>query len=91
MGSRINLQSTDNSVNYTAINETEVFPKLREALESQLIESSERTTVLAKLDELEKAKGSASYGTKFKEFISLVADLMTIVGPFVQPLSAHIR
>jgi hypothetical protein len=90
-GSRLNVESVDNSVNYVTISERDVFPKLRDEIDSQVPDSPEKLEILARLRELEEAKGSPSYGTKFREFISVAANLMTIIAPFIQPLSAHIK
>jgi hypothetical protein len=61
-GSRLNVGSVDNSINYVTITEANVFPKLRSEIEAQLPDSSEKQEVLASLKELEEAKGSSSYG-----------------------------
>ncbi len=44
--------------------------------------------MLAKVDELERAHGSASFGSVYKEFMAMAATHMTVLAPFVPALSA---
>ena len=91
-GARINVNSTDTSVNVVSIAEDAVFPRLRNEIEANVKDSLKRQQYLSLApDELEQSKGSPSYAAKFKDFISVTADLMTIIGPFIQPLTALIK
>jgi hypothetical protein len=47
--------------------------------------------LLASLSELEDAKGATSYAVKLRDFISLSADVMTIIGPFIPLLTTYIN
>jgi hypothetical protein len=90
-GGRLNVNSTDNSVNIISISEIDVFPKLRQEIEANVIDPVKRRDIMAKLDELEQSKGTPTYAARFRDFIGVTADIMTIIGPFIQPLTALIK
>jgi hypothetical protein len=85
---KLNINSIDNSVNSISISEADVFPKLRSELNAKVPDPVRRQEILAGVDELEKARGSSSYAEKFTSFLSVMADVMTIIGPFVPVLAA---
>jgi len=85
---RVNVNSTDNSVNTISISEADVFPRLRGEIEAKVTDALRRQQLLANLDELELSKSSSTYAEKFTNFISFSADVMTIVGPFLPLLAA---
>jgi hypothetical protein len=86
--SRLNINSTDNSTNAISISEADVFPKLRGELNAKLLDPLRRQEIIARVDELEQARGSGSYAEKFTSFLSVAADVMTIIGPFIPVLAA---
>jgi len=84
--SRVNIHSADSSTNVVNISETNLFVKLREALQS--IEDLERREVLlGSVDEMEKAKGTPGFAAKYRNFIAQAADHMTLLQPFIVPLT----
>ncbi len=85
---RLNINSIDNSTNAISISETDVFPKLRSELNAKVPDPVRRQEILAGVDELEKAQSSSSYAEKFTGFLSVAADVMTIISPFVSVLAA---
>lgn len=90
-GGRLNVNSADNSVNVVSISEGDVFPRLRQEIEANVIDPVKRQEIVAKLDELEQSKGTPGYASKFRDFIAVTADIMTIIGPFIQPLTTLIK
>ncbi len=85
--SRVNIQSNDGSVNVSSITEQQVFSGIREAVGQGVSDASERKVILEKLDALEKSVHSDDFVSKYKEFINIVADHMTIILPFLPALS----
>jgi hypothetical protein len=83
---RINMNSTDNSVNIVTVSGDQLFDLLRETARS-VENESERTEILAKLDELQQAQGSAGFVNAYQNFIGRVANYMTIFGPFIPALT----
>jgi hypothetical protein len=85
---KLNINSIDNSVNSISISETDVFPKLRSELNAKMPDPARRQEIIAVVNELEEARGSRSYAEKFTSFLSVAADVMTIIGPFIPVLAA---
>lgn len=85
--SRVNIQSTDHSVNVSSITEQEVFSGIREALTQGVPDDSERTSILGKLDALEQSLHNQDFLSKYQAFMNAVASHMTIILPFIPALT----
>ena len=83
---RINVNSTDNSVNIASVSNDNTFVQMREACKS-ISDESERVKILSRLDDLENARGSSGFLPAYQSFISSVADYMSIFGPFIPALT----
>jgi hypothetical protein len=80
---RVNMGSVDQSVNVAG----NVFSDVRQAFLKQVPAGSEREAILAKLTQLEKAKGTPSFVERYSEFMALAANHMTVLQPFVVALA----
>ena len=87
-GARVNVNSTDNSVNTILISEADVFPKLRSELNAKVPDPARRQEIITVVNELEEARGSSTYAEKLRSFLSIAADVMTVIGPFIPVLAA---
>lgn len=89
---RLNLHSTDNSLNVVSISNEKTFVQMRDAAQS-IQDEPERKKILTQIAELERTKGSANFLSVYQTFISVIADHMTVFGPFIpllaQLLSGH--
>src|SRR5229473_4980338 len=83
---RINVNSTDNSTNVASVSSEQLFVRLRETA-STIPDESQRTQILARLDDLERAKESGGFVSAYQSFIGAVADYMTIFSPFIPALT----
>lgn len=83
---RVNMNSTDNSVNIVTVSGDQLFDQIRETARS-IGNESERTEILTKLDDLEQAQGTAGYQSAFQSFVASAANYMTIFGPFIPALT----
>jgi hypothetical protein len=84
--SRVNLNSTDNSVNNPIKSNDQLFVRLREGVRS-ISNKTDRENILARLDDLEKARGSNRFSAAFQIFIVSASSHMTIFGPFIPALT----
>lgn len=84
---RINVNSTDNSTNIASVSNEQLFGHLRETANA-IGDESQRTQILARLDDLERAKESGGFLSAYQSFIASVADYMTIFSPFIPALTA---
>jgi len=83
---RVNVSSTDSSVNITTVSSDQLFVQLREATHS-IVNEAEREKLLIRLDELEKTQGSSGFSAAYQSFIASAANYMTIFGPFIPALT----
>lgn len=81
---RVNINSTDNSSN--VVHEGLPFAEIRRAIESGVIDTTERAGILAKLGELEIVRDRESGSEKYQKFISAMANHMVILGPYLPAL-----
>jgi hypothetical protein len=83
-GGRVNINSTDNSINIQVSNDTErLFNELAMALEGVA-----DSALLDSVAELKQSVGTSSYAEKYNQFIQNAANHMTLVAPFLPAISA---
>jgi hypothetical protein len=91
---RINLDSTDNSTNIASMSHDSPFIQIKETAHS-IADETERQDVLTRLDELEKARGSAGFMQAYQNFVASAANHMTLLAPFMpllgQLVSQHFQ
>jgi hypothetical protein len=57
-------------------------------LTAKVPDPARRREIIAVVNELEEARGSSSYAERFTSFLSVAADVMTIISPFIPVLAA---
>jgi len=83
--SRININSTDNSKNYS--NDTDLlFEDLKLAL-AGIVEEEIKEKSFQILEKLNSSKRTSSYLTNYQDFISILANHMTVIAPFIPALT----
>jgi hypothetical protein len=86
--SRVNIGSTDQSLNSISISETQLFSKLREAVEAQIPDPSTKARILEEIGKGEgMQKKSPMFNNWFTRFLALTADCITVVQPFIPALA----
>jgi hypothetical protein len=90
--SRVNMNSTDNSLNVASVSNDKTFVQMREAAQS-IRDDLERDKILSHIAELESTKGSKGFLSAYQTFMGVIADHMTVFAPFLpvlaQMLSGH--
>ncbi|WP_336073683.1 hypothetical protein [Priestia megaterium] len=85
---RVNKHSTDNSSNQIyEKTEISVFNQLREKLAKSDIPETKKNEIINRVEELEKAIGTSNALSKYQNLISSAADHMTVLTPFIAPLT----
>jgi hypothetical protein len=84
---RFDAQRPNVSGNNSTVTSEQLFAQLREALIDSLADGLEKSTTLAQLDALEKAKGY-TFLRHYSAFIAGVANHMTVVSPFIPGLTS---
>jgi hypothetical protein len=85
--SRVNFNSTDNSVNSVHVSSTELFASLRNEITRGVEAGELRTEILERLKALEEAQNQPSFGQRYADFISVAANHMTLLAPFIPALT----
>lgn len=85
-GARVNINSTDSSVNIVNTEVSKVFTQLREAV-SQIPDPIARSEIERSVAEMEQAQGSSSFLQKYQAFIASAANHMTIFAPVIPALT----
>jgi hypothetical protein len=83
---RLNIQSTDNSINFIGAN-NELFNKIKDVLVNSDISSEERAEIISHVDEMEASVGKPSFLTRYQAFITATANHMTVISPFIPELT----
>jgi hypothetical protein len=83
---RVNISSTDSSVNVVRVDVAEVFNQLRGVLVN--IENEKDREVISKsIDDMESAYGSPDFLSRYKGFVSLAAVHVAVFAPFLPALT----
>ena len=83
---RLNVNSTDHSMNAVAMPTDQVFGDLRE-LTQTIADEQARTDILARIDALENAKGTGGFLAAYQAFMSTASDHITVFGAFLPALA----
>jgi len=88
---RINVNSTDNSVNVVTTSTKQVFADLRQKLTAGIPSGDEQKAILEQLTALEEAQNSPSFAQRYTEWIALAANHMELIGPFIPALTEMLK
>ena len=77
----------DASTNTVGIEPEELFEKLQAAIQQSVTDPRLSENLSAKVTELQQAQGSADFVAKYREFMALAADHITVLAPFIPALS----
>ena len=82
---RININSTDSSINIVQEQVPEVFGKLLDALNATETNDARIMAIEQAVIEMEKNFGTTTFVEKYRVFMSVLADHIQILGPIVAP------
>lgn len=82
-----NVNSSDHSVNTVTLTNEQVFARLKEKITADVPQTEERAVLVRKLEELEQAQNTPSFGHKYTEFIAIAANHMGLIAPFIPALT----
>src|ERR1700734_1054751 len=83
--SRINVNSTDNSAN-VLMRSDNLFTQMVEVANS-IPDEDKHLELISRIEEMERAQGSSRFLSAYQEFMSSVADHVTIFAPFLPALA----
>lgn len=85
-GARVNINSSDSSVNVSSTEVSQVFAQARDAV-SKITDLVARQEIGRAVDEMEQAYGSSNFLQKYQEFITSAANHMTLLAPIIQSIT----
>jgi len=75
------------TTNLNSQNHSQFFENIKDTLNNEIQDITERESILLKLQELEASIGSPKYLSNYQDFMSTAANHMTILAPFLPALS----
>jgi hypothetical protein len=84
---RVNIASNDSSTNVVNVESKVLFQNLRDAIETSIADRDLSSKLVHQVDEMEGAAGTGGFAAKYKDFIGLAADHMSVFGPFLPALA----
>jgi hypothetical protein len=85
--SRVNIQSSDSSTNVVNVESSVLFTNLRQAIQHSSLDSTVAQQLIESVNGMQSSAGTKTFGQRYKEFIGVAADHMTLIGPFLPALS----
>lgn len=85
-GARVNVNSTDSSVNVISAEVLKVFAQVREVV-SQIPDPNARQEIGRAVDEMEQAHGSSNFLQKYQAFVTSAANHMTLLAPIIPAIT----
>jgi hypothetical protein len=86
-----NINSSDHSVNTVTLTSEQIFARLKEKIAADIPGTEERAALVGKLEELEQAQNTPSFGHKYAEFIAIAANHMGLIAPFIPALTEMLQ
>ena len=84
---RVNVNSTDQSVNIVMKSTEEFFGAIRQRIESGVPDGDEKRKIIDSLTALQESHGKPSFAQRYTEFIAMAADHMALLTPFIPQLT----
>lgn len=84
---RVNINSSDSSTNVVNVESHQLFDNLQQTVGHAVQNDDLRRELLKCIDEMRASAGTPSFGTRYKDFISLAADHLSLVAPFLPALT----
>jgi hypothetical protein len=84
---RVNVNTTDNSVNVVMESREEFFGTLQQRIESGVPERGERRKILDALTVLRESHGKPSFAQSYTDFMAAAANHITVIVPFIPALT----
>ena len=85
--SRVNIRSSDSSTNVVNVDSAVLFDNLREAIRESSLDNTVMQQLIDSVDAMQSSAGTRMFGERYKEFVALAADHMTLVTPFLPALT----
>jgi hypothetical protein len=88
---RVNIQSFDSSTNKVEIGPKELFERLHSTITENISDKELLQKLQNKVTELEKTQGTHNFLARYQEFMTLAANHMTVLAPFMPALAQLLK
>ncbi len=85
--SKINIKSTDNSINNINTNDNELFNELKKVITTQIKDKDKKIELLQSVEEMKNLQNTDDFTDSYKKFMSQASNHITVFGPFLGALS----
>ena len=89
--SRVNIRSSDQSLNISNVTSEQLFLNLREHIEENVPDVADREELLERLNALQNATDKKSILERYQDFIASAANHMTLIAPFIPALTQLLK
>lgn len=89
--SRVNNQSTDQSINIVDMSPNDLFDELRKVLKENITDADELQAIREVINEMESSQNTSKFNQAYTKFITGAANHMTLISPFIPALSQMIQ
>jgi hypothetical protein len=89
--SRVNIRSSDQSLNISNVTSEQLFVNLREHINENVLDQTDRGELLERVSALEKATDKQTFLERYQAFIGAAANHMTLIAPFVPALTQLLK
>jgi len=86
INSRVNLNSSDSSINLISREDSEIFSKLRKLLD-EINDEDERLKIEETINAMESSVGTNDFTSKYQNFMSVIATHITVFTPMLPSLA----
>ena len=83
--SRVNVNSNDSSTNVANVETAELFQKMRQAANS-ISAKEQQLALVERIDSLEQSHGTEEFAERYRDFVSVAADHISLFAPFMPAL-----
>ncbi len=84
---RVNIQSADSSTNVVNVEASALFEALRRAIAESIQDEALQKGLRERVDAMQAVAGTRSFIDRYKDFIGLAADHVTVFAPFLPALT----
>jgi len=84
---RVNIASNDSSTNVVNVESNVLFENLRDAIARSIAGDELKKELTQRVNEMEAAAGTNTFAAKYKAFIGVAADHISLFGPFLPALT----
>ncbi len=89
--SRVNIHSHDESHNVVNLSSGDLFERIKAMIESNVKDEEQKQEIITSIEEMKETKDTRTFTEKYRDFISLSADYLGLLAPFMPALAQLLK